>query len=101
MKHLFENILLSHEFLSLTVWFDHHHVQHRLSSVCLIHHKKHQVLQQLNCKPTPRTRTLRGVVLMLRVKLVLMHVIKFFSTAQRSNTGNVAMLRSKQQVFNY
>lgn len=45
--YLFENILLSHELLSFPVGFVDHDLQDILAIVGNIHHKKHQILQQL------------------------------------------------------
>lgn len=48
---LFEDVLFSHKFLSLSVGFTHYNVQHRLTAVDDVSHKENHVLQQFNGKP--------------------------------------------------
>lgn len=43
-SYLFQDILLSHEFLPFTVGFIDHDLQHILSIVRNVYHKKHKVL---------------------------------------------------------
>lgn len=49
--NLFEDVLFPHKFLSLSVGFAHHDVQHRLATVDDISHEEDDVLQQLDGKP--------------------------------------------------
>lgn len=46
-RYLFENILFSHELLSFSVGFVDHDLQNVLSVVGDVHHKEHQILQEL------------------------------------------------------
>ena len=52
--YLFEDVLLSHQLLPLAVGLGDHDVQHILPIVGDITDKKHQVLQQLDNKPSQR-----------------------------------------------
>lgn len=47
-NYLFENILLSHEFLSFSVWFVDHDLENILSIVGDVHNKEHQIFQKLS-----------------------------------------------------
>lgn len=49
--HLFQDVLLSHQLLSLPVRFAHDHVQDRLAAVDHVRHEEDHVLQQLDGKP--------------------------------------------------
>ncbi len=51
---LFENVLLSHKFLSLSVWLVHRHLQGWLAIVKLIDDKENHILQQFNGIPVHR-----------------------------------------------
>lgn len=53
---LFENVLFSHQFLSLSVDFAHHHVQHRLTAVDHVGHEENYILQQLDGEAAHRSR---------------------------------------------
>ena len=54
--HLFENVLFSHQLLSLSVDFAHHHVQNRLPAVDHVGHEENDVLQQLDGEAAHRSR---------------------------------------------
>lgn len=48
---LFEDVLFSHEFLSLPVGLAHYNIQHWLTAVDDVSHEENHVLQQFNGKP--------------------------------------------------
>lgn len=49
--HLFQNILLPHEFLPFSVGFVNHDLQNILSTVWDVHHKENQILKEFGHKP--------------------------------------------------
>lgn len=49
--YLFQDVLLPHEFLSLSVGLVDHDLQHVLASVGDVTHEEDQVLQKLSDKP--------------------------------------------------
>ena len=51
-RHLFEDVLLPHQLLPLSVGLGNHDVQHVLPIVGDVADKEHQVLQQLDDKPS-------------------------------------------------
>lgn len=55
---LFQDVLLSHQFLALSVGFAHHHIQHRLTAVDDICHEENHILQKLDGKPEQHRTTL-------------------------------------------
>lgn len=49
--HLFQNILLPHEFLPFSVGFVNHNLQNILPTVWDVHHKENQIFKKLGNKP--------------------------------------------------
>lgn len=49
--NLLQNILLSHEFLPLSVGFVNHDLQNVLPAVWDVHHKENKIFQELGHKP--------------------------------------------------
>lgn len=49
--HLFQNILLPHEFLPFSVGFVHHYLQNILPTVWDVHHKENQIFKKFGHKP--------------------------------------------------
>lgn len=50
-SNLFEDVLLSHQFLSLSVCFVHGDIQHHLAAVDDVSHEENHVLQQFDGIP--------------------------------------------------
>lgn len=50
-SHLFEDVLLPHQLLPLSVGFGHDHIQDRLTAIDDVGYEEHHVLQKLNGKP--------------------------------------------------
>lgn len=60
-SYLFEDVLFSHQFLSLSVGFGHSYIQDRLTAIDDISHKENHVLKQLDGKPDQQSHWLSAV----------------------------------------
>lgn len=85
--YLLEDVLLSHKFLAFTVWLVYHNLQHILPTVRDVHHKKHQILQQLGYEPARAPRGTQRDIRFVGSVLFLVHLLSkaIYKTKTRSH----------------